>query len=282
VSAEIAAHYESAGLWSRRSPLLEGGGRRPGRLRPRRRDRPRRPRPHASPPAAPSARRDGSELDLQLVLAPSYRVTRGVGGPELGHVLEPRPGLCDRVGTPAQRAQILTGMQSRYIVEGRLEKCALITDELGARLSRGPGGSRQDRCSPCGGVRLQMGHFQQACDTIDGLVREATRASSGASGVAGSTTRSSCGRGRHTRFWCLGRSGHGMKARPTPCASPAARAAVQPGHRRHLPGPAPAAPSRSRHVPAQAEEARRPRHGGQGDLLSGVGRHPRRLRGDGR
>ena len=81
--------------------------------------------------------------------------------------------LCDRVGTPAQRAQILTGMQSRYIVEGRLEKCALITDEL-VRVFREaqeePPGSV---FAMVAGVRLQMGHFQEACDDIDGLVREA-------------------------------------------------------------------------------------------------------------
>src|SRR5512143_3531993 len=174
VSAEIAAHYESAGLVEQasphysRAPVVAQGvyahdeaialaGRGLALLRQ----------------LAPSARRDGWEIDLQLVLAPSYRVTRGWAAPELGHVLDRALALCDRVGTPAQRAQILTGMQSRYIVEGRLEKCALITDEL-VRVFR------EAREEPPGsvfamlaGVRLQMGHFQQACDDIDGLVRKA-------------------------------------------------------------------------------------------------------------
>jgi len=59
VSAQIAAHYEEApASWSRRSPLLEGSGRRPGDIRPRRSDRPRRPRlvaARGSCPRAPGA-----------------------------------------------------------------------------------------------------------------------------------------------------------------------------------------------------------------------------------
>ena len=174
VSAEIAAHYESAGLleqaiphYSRAAVVAQSvyahddaialAGRGLTLLR--------------QLPA--SARRDGYELDLQLVLAPSYRVTRGWAAPELGHVLDRALALCDSAGTPAQRAQTLTGMQSRYIVEGRLEKCALITDEL-VRVYREaqeePPGSV---FAMVAGVRLQMGHFQQACDDIDGLVREA-------------------------------------------------------------------------------------------------------------
>ncbi len=174
VSAEIAAHYESAGLLEQAIPhysraavvaqdvyahddaiALAGRGLTLLRQLPA------------------SARRDRWELDLQLVLAPSYRVTRGWAAPELGRVLDRALALCDRVGTPAHRAQILTGMQSRYIVEGRLEKCALITDEL-VRVFREaqeePPGSV---FAMLAGVRLQMGHFQQACDDIDGLVREA-------------------------------------------------------------------------------------------------------------
>ncbi|HSD29307.1 MAG TPA: BTAD domain-containing putative transcriptional regulator, partial [Vicinamibacteria bacterium] len=174
VSAQIAAHYESAGLleqaiphYSRAAVVAQGvyaheeamalvgrGLSLLGQL-----------------PA--NARRDGWELDFQLVRAPSYRVTRGWAAPELGDGLDRALALCDRVGTPAQRAQILTGMQSRYIVEGRLEKCALITDEL-VRVFREaqeePPGSV---FAMLAGVRLQMGRFQEACDAIDDLVRKA-------------------------------------------------------------------------------------------------------------
>jgi DNA-binding SARP family transcriptional activator/tetratricopeptide (TPR) repeat protein len=175
VSAQIAAHYESAGLFERavphysRAALVAQGvyahdeavalvGRGLSLLR--------------ELPA--SARRDGSELELQLVLAPSYRVTMGWAAPELSDVLDRALALCDRVGTPAQRAQILYGMQSTYIVAGRLEKSALITDEM-VRVLRETQGSEPPRSAfaMMAGVRLQMGRFREGCDDIDDLVREA-------------------------------------------------------------------------------------------------------------
>jgi DNA-binding SARP family transcriptional activator len=175
VSAQIAAHYESAGLFEQAIPHYTraavvaqgfyahdeaiGLVRRGLSLL---RDLP------------VSARRDAVELDLQLVLAPSYRVTLGWAAPELGTVLDRALALCDRVGTGAQRAQILYGMQSRYIVAGRLEKSGVITDEM-VRLLRETQGPEPARSAfaMLAGVRLQMGHFQEACDDIDDLVRDA-------------------------------------------------------------------------------------------------------------
>jgi tetratricopeptide (TPR) repeat protein len=121
-----------------------------------------------------SARRDAWELELQLVLAPTYRVTMGWAAPELREVLDRALALCDRVGTAAQRAQVLYGMQSTYIVEGRLDKSAMITDEM-VRVFRETLGSEPPRSAfaMMAGVRLQMGRFQEACDDVDDLVREA-------------------------------------------------------------------------------------------------------------
>ena len=175
VSAQIAAHYENAGLFeqaipycSRAAVVAQGvyahdeaialAGRGLSLLK--------------EMPA--SARRDAGELELQLVLAPSYRVTLGWAAPELGRVLDRALALCDRVGTPAQRAEILYGLQSRYIVEGRLEKSALTTDEM-VRVFRETEGSEPPRSAfaMLAGVRLQMGRFQEAGNDIEGLVREA-------------------------------------------------------------------------------------------------------------
>jgi tetratricopeptide (TPR) repeat protein len=121
-----------------------------------------------------SARRDGWELELQLVLAPSYRVTMGWAAAELGKVLERALALCDRVGTLGQRAQVLYGLQSLYIVEDRLAESASITDEM-VRVLREAGGSEPPRSAfaMLAGTRLQMGRFQEACDDLDRLVREA-------------------------------------------------------------------------------------------------------------
>jgi tetratricopeptide (TPR) repeat protein len=175
VSAQIAAHYESAGLFEQAIPhyskaavvaqgvyahdeaiTLVGRGLSLLRRLPA------------------SAQRDGWELELQLVLAPSYRVTMGWAAPDLVEVLDRALALCDRVGTGAQRAQILYGMQSSYIVAGRLEKSALITDEM-VRVFRETQGSEPPRSAfaMLAGVRLQIGRFQEASNDIDGLVREA-------------------------------------------------------------------------------------------------------------
>ncbi len=172
VSAQIAAHCESAGLleqaiphYSRAAVFAQGVyghdeaialvGRGLSLLR--------------QLPA--SARRDGWELELQLVLVPSYRVTMGIRSWAM--LLDRALALCDRVGTPAQRAEILYGMQQRYTIEGRLEKSALVTDEM-VRLFRETQGSEPPRSAfvMMAGVRLQMGRFREASDDIDGLVRE--------------------------------------------------------------------------------------------------------------
>jgi predicted ATPase len=108
------------------------------------------------------------------VLAPTYRVTLGWAAPELSEVHDRALALCDRVGTPAQRAQILYGMQSTYIVAGRLEKSAMITDEM-ARIFRETQDAEPPRSAfvMLAGARLQTGRFQEACEQLEDLVREA-------------------------------------------------------------------------------------------------------------
>jgi DNA-binding SARP family transcriptional activator/predicted ATPase len=174
VSAQIAAHYENAGLAEQAIPHYSRAavvarevyahdeavalvGRGLSLLR--------------TLPA--SARRDAWELELQLVLAPSYRVTLGWAAPDLGAVLERALALCDRVGTGVQRAQVLYGMQSSYIVAGRLEKSALITDEMVREFRETQAAPPRAALAMMAGARLQMGRFQEACDDIDELVREA-------------------------------------------------------------------------------------------------------------
>jgi DNA-binding SARP family transcriptional activator/predicted ATPase len=175
VSAQIAAHYENAGRFEQAIPhysraavvaqgvyahdeaiaLLGRGLALLGRL-----------------PA--SARRDGSELEILLVLAPSYRVTMGWAAPKLGEVLDRALALCARVGTGAQRAEILYGMQSLTMTAGRLEESALITDEM-VRVFRETLGTEPPRSAfvVLAAVRLHLGRFQEACDGMDGLIREA-------------------------------------------------------------------------------------------------------------
>ena len=76
------------------------------------------------------AKRDKQELGLQLVLAALYRVTKGWATPELEHVLNRALALCDMVGDDAQRVQTLYGLQSVYVVQAKLERVQIVSDEV--------------------------------------------------------------------------------------------------------------------------------------------------------
>jgi len=78
----------------------------------------------------PGAKRDAMELNFQLSLAPSYRIARGWTSPEVEQTLERARGLCDKVGDDAQRAQVFYGLESLYVVQGRLERVQQASDEL--------------------------------------------------------------------------------------------------------------------------------------------------------
>src|SRR5205085_2409440 len=82
------------------------------------------------------SKRDKQELSLQLALAPLYRVTKGWAALELERVLDRALALCDTVGDDAQGTQTLYGLQSVYVVQARLERVQMISDEL-QTLNRG-------------------------------------------------------------------------------------------------------------------------------------------------
>jgi hypothetical protein len=76
------------------------------------------------------AKRDVQELNLQLALAPLYRMTKGWTSPEVAGVLARALALSDTVGDDTQRAQVCYGLQSLYVVQARLEKVQLVSDDL--------------------------------------------------------------------------------------------------------------------------------------------------------
>jgi len=76
------------------------------------------------------AKRDAQELTLQLALAPLYRMTKGWTSPEVEHTLDRAMELCDKIGNDGQRAQVFLGLESLYVVQARLEKVQLASDEL--------------------------------------------------------------------------------------------------------------------------------------------------------
>jgi predicted ATPase/DNA-binding winged helix-turn-helix (wHTH) protein len=75
-------------------------------------------------------KRDAQELKLQLALAQLYRMTKGWTSPEVEQTLDRAMELCDKVGDDAQRAQVFHGLESLYVVQAKLEKVQLTSDEL--------------------------------------------------------------------------------------------------------------------------------------------------------
>src|SRR5262245_768529 len=65
-------------------------------------------------------------------------MTKGWTSPEVEHVLDRAMELCDKVGDDAQRAQLFYGLESLYVVQAKLEKVQLASDELRRLYQRTP------------------------------------------------------------------------------------------------------------------------------------------------
>src|SRR5258706_2293490 len=109
------------------------------------------------------SKRDKQELSLQLALAPIYRVTKGWTAPELERVLDRALALCDTVGDDTQRAQTLYGLQSVYVVQAKLEKVQLVSDELHTLYQRSLGSAPPPVAGMMlAGARLHLGRITEA------------------------------------------------------------------------------------------------------------------------
>jgi predicted ATPase/DNA-binding SARP family transcriptional activator len=131
VSGQIASHYERAGMIEQALPFYQRAAAVAQRV-------------YANEDAISllsrslellellptGSKRDKQELSLQLALAPLYRVTKGWAALELERVLDRALALCDTVGDDTQRAQTLYGLQSLYVVQARLERVHIVSDEL--------------------------------------------------------------------------------------------------------------------------------------------------------
>src|SRR3989440_918864 len=108
------------------------------------------------------AKRDQQELGLHLALAPLYRVTKGWATPELERVLDRALALCDNVGDNAQRAEMLYGLQSVYVVQARLEKVQVVSDELQKLYQRSLGTAPPSVGMMLAGAHLHLGRIIDA------------------------------------------------------------------------------------------------------------------------
>jgi len=115
--------------------------------------------------------RDALELNLQLAVAPLYRMTKGWTSPEVEHVLARAMALCDTVGDNTQRAQVCYGLQSLYIVQAKLEKVQLVSDDLHQLYQRTHGTSPPVIAEMMlTGARLHLGRLTDASIAFEQMI----------------------------------------------------------------------------------------------------------------
>jgi DNA-binding SARP family transcriptional activator/predicted ATPase len=164
VCGQIATHYERAGLLEQALPYYQRAAAVAQRL-------------YANQDAITllsrglkllehlpaGLKRDRQELPLLLALAPLYRVTKGWAAPELVRVLDRALALCDTAGDDTQRAQVLYGLQSLYVVQARLDQVQSVSDELQLLYQHALGTAAPplSRMMPTG-ARLHLGRIAEA------------------------------------------------------------------------------------------------------------------------
>jgi DNA-binding SARP family transcriptional activator/predicted ATPase len=163
VSGQIASHYERAGMIEQALPSYQRAAAVAQRM-------------YANEEAIglllhslklleqlpARSKRDRQELNLQLALAPLYRVIKGWAAPELERVLDRILALCDTVGDDAQRIEALYGLQSFYVVQARLERVQLVSNELQALHQRSLGTAPPLARMALAGAQLHLGKIIEA------------------------------------------------------------------------------------------------------------------------
>ncbi len=163
VSGQIAAHFERAGLAEMAIPYYIRAAAAAQSVYANVEAQIQAERGISLVLALPeSSKRDAWELALQLVLAPVLRTTRGWAAPEVESVLDRALALCDKIGTPAQRSQVLHGLQSLYIVQAKHYRAESVTGEI-TELLQNEGGERPlSAIAMMVGGQLARGRFDQA------------------------------------------------------------------------------------------------------------------------
>ena len=174
VSGQIASHYERAGMIEQALPYYQRAAAVARRV-------------YASEDAInlllrslelieqlpASSKRDKQELSLQLALAPLYRVTRGWTTPELERALDRAMALCDTLGDDAQRAQTLYGLQSVYVVQAKLEKVQLVSEEIHTLYQHSLGSPLPPVSGMMlAGARLHLGRITEANDQFAEMIAQ--------------------------------------------------------------------------------------------------------------
>jgi tetratricopeptide (TPR) repeat protein len=171
-SAQLAAHFEQAGLHEQAIPYYLRGGMTAARV-------------YANDDAINlltralellsylplGEKRDTQELALLLPLATLYRITKGWASPDLEHVANRMRALGDMVGSVAQRVQTLFLLQTVYIVGARFDQMLQTETELHQllELSDSPP-SPFMKVNFIGATLQSTGNFKRAQEQFEGMI----------------------------------------------------------------------------------------------------------------
>src|SRR5262245_15104400 len=98
-------------------------------------------------------------------------MTKGWTSPETEQVLDRAMELCDKVGDDAQRAQVFYGLESLYVVQARLEKVQLASDELHRLYQRMQGTTPPLEAEiMLTGSRLHLGRIVEASNDFERML----------------------------------------------------------------------------------------------------------------
>jgi len=123
VSAQLAAHFEQAGLYEQSIPYYQRAATvAAGVFANSDAIRFLKNALALLPHILDEVKRDRQELELQLALSPLYRITNGWASPEVESVLNRALILSDNVDNSVQRIKTLFGLQLMYVVQARYEK----------------------------------------------------------------------------------------------------------------------------------------------------------------
>jgi len=171
-SAQLAAHFEQAGLYEQAIPYYLRAGMTATRV-------------YANDDAInlltralelltylpPGEKRDTQELVLLLPLATLYRITKGWASSDLEHVANRMQALGDTVGTVAQRVQTLFLLQTVYIVAARFDQMLQTENELIRLLELADSPpSPFMKVNFIGATLQSTGNFKQAQEQFEGMI----------------------------------------------------------------------------------------------------------------
>ncbi len=171
VSAQIAAQYESAGLFEQALPYFQRASSVAAKLYAN--DEAIALLRHALAllshfPAG--TKRDSQELPLQLALSWLFSITQGWTSPDVEQCLNRAQILSDRVGDLEQKAHTLQGLEILYAVQARLDRVRDMHPEVHQLFVKTQGSLPPKAALMYASTSFHMGHLLEARQQFESIV----------------------------------------------------------------------------------------------------------------